>query len=346
MGLQIDDPSITSFIAVIQVGAIAALVIYLWSDIWRLATAWFRGLFDADGRRVPAYREAWMVIIGSLPIVLVGILGRDLIKGPLRSLWVVAVALIVWGGVMLVAEAVAKQNRHPIGHRAQGRADHRRHPGAGADPRHLPVRRHHLGRPDARPGPGLGRPATASCSASRPWSARRCWSCRTPSRGGGVGCLPTLVGTIVSFVTPTSRSPGCSGSSPGTPSGRSSGTAGRSARGLIVALAAGLDHRDGRAGVSPMTTVAAGPARPVHREHRRRARRAGARASLLDDTGRGQADGLRDRLRDGDDRPAGLLPAGALPAARRSRWPTRSGCRSRPTTGWPRWTTGSGPAAR
>ena len=52
-----------------------------------------------------------MVIIGSIPIVLVGVLGRDLIKGPLRSLWVVAIALIVWGGVMLVAEAVAKQNR-------------------------------------------------------------------------------------------------------------------------------------------------------------------------------------------------------------------------------------------
>lgn len=112
MGLQIDDPSITSFIAVIQIGAIAALVIFLRKDISRLLTAWFRGLRNAEARRDPSYREAWMVIIGSLPIVIVGVAARDLIKGPLRSLWVVAIALIVWGFVMLIAEAVAKQDRH------------------------------------------------------------------------------------------------------------------------------------------------------------------------------------------------------------------------------------------
>lgn len=112
MGLQIDDPSITSFIAVIQVGAIAALVIYLRKDIGRLFMAWVRGLPNPQARLNPSYREAWMVIIGSIPIAVVGVVGRDLIKGPLRSLWVVAIALIVWGFVMLVAEAVAKQDRH------------------------------------------------------------------------------------------------------------------------------------------------------------------------------------------------------------------------------------------
>ncbi len=112
MGLQIDDPSITSFIAVIQIGAIAALVIYLRKDIWRLLKAWVRGLGSAEARRDPSYREAWLVIIGSLPIAIVGVVFRDFIKGPLRSLWVVAIALIVWGVVMLIAEYVAKQDRH------------------------------------------------------------------------------------------------------------------------------------------------------------------------------------------------------------------------------------------
>lgn len=111
MGLTIDDPSITSFIAVIQVGAIGALIIYLRKDILRLARAWFRGLRLPEARTEPDYRIAWLTIIGSVPIVLVGLFGRELIKGPLRSLWVVAVALIVWGFVMLAAEAVAKQNR-------------------------------------------------------------------------------------------------------------------------------------------------------------------------------------------------------------------------------------------
>ena len=111
MGLSIDDPSITAFTAVIQVGAILAVVIFLWTDISRLLKAWFRGLPRADRRTDPDYRLAWLVIIGSLPIVVVGFLARDLISGPLRSLWVVAFALIIWGGVMLLAEAVAKQDR-------------------------------------------------------------------------------------------------------------------------------------------------------------------------------------------------------------------------------------------
>ncbi len=111
LGLSIDDPSVTAFTAVIQVGAIVAVIIYFWSDIVTLLRAWFRGLFDARRRSDPDYRLAWLVIIGSLPIVVVGYLGRHLVTGPLRSLWVVAFALIIWGGVMLLAEAVAKQDR-------------------------------------------------------------------------------------------------------------------------------------------------------------------------------------------------------------------------------------------
>ncbi len=112
LGLPIDDPSITAFTAVIQVGAIVAVLIYFWSDIVRLLVAWWRGLFDKERRTDPDYRMAWLVIIGSIPIVVVGFLARDLVSGPLRSLWVVATALIVWGFVMLLAEWVARQDRH------------------------------------------------------------------------------------------------------------------------------------------------------------------------------------------------------------------------------------------
>ncbi len=111
LGLSIDDPSVTGFTAVIQVGAILAVVIYFWKDIVTLVTAWARGLFTPENRSDPDYRLAWLVLIGSLPIVLVGFLARNLIAGPLRSLWVVAFALIIWGFVMLLAEAVAKQDR-------------------------------------------------------------------------------------------------------------------------------------------------------------------------------------------------------------------------------------------
>ncbi len=111
LGLEINDAAITAFTAVIQVGAILAVLIYFWSDISRLLKAWFTGLFSRADRSNPDYRMAWLVIIGSMPIVVIGFIGRDLIKGPFRSLWWVAGALIVWGIVMLVAEAVAKQDR-------------------------------------------------------------------------------------------------------------------------------------------------------------------------------------------------------------------------------------------
>lgn len=111
MGLQIDDPAVTAFTAVIQVGAIAAVLVYFAKDIARLGSAWFKGLFSASGRQNPDYKLAWYVIAGSLPICVVGILGKDLIKGPLRSMWVVAIALIVWAGVMAFAERAATQQR-------------------------------------------------------------------------------------------------------------------------------------------------------------------------------------------------------------------------------------------
>lgn len=111
LGYDISDPGITAFTAVIQVGAIFAVIIYFWSDISRLLVAWVRGLFDKAHRSNPDYRMAWLVIIGSLPIGIIGFLLRHIISDQLRSLWIVAFALILWGVVMLYAEAVAKQDR-------------------------------------------------------------------------------------------------------------------------------------------------------------------------------------------------------------------------------------------
>ncbi len=111
MGLPIDDPGVTAFTAVIQVGAIAAVLVYFWADIVRLAMAWFRGLAHAPARSEQGYRFAWYVIIGSIPIGIVGFLGKDIVAGPLRNLWFVVAALIVWSAVMWAAERVGRQDR-------------------------------------------------------------------------------------------------------------------------------------------------------------------------------------------------------------------------------------------
>ncbi|MFC7758570.1 undecaprenyl-diphosphate phosphatase [Catellatospora bangladeshensis] len=111
MGLPIDDPAVTAFTAVIQIGAIAAVLVYFAKDIGRLATAWGKGLVSAPARQEFDYKFAWYVIAGSIPIGIVGFLGRDLITGPLRSMWFVAGSLIVWSAVMAFAEYAATQTR-------------------------------------------------------------------------------------------------------------------------------------------------------------------------------------------------------------------------------------------
>jgi undecaprenyl-diphosphatase len=104
LGLTVDDPSITAYTAIIQMGAIAATVVYFFKDIVRLLGAWFRGLRNAEERTHHDYQLAWAVIIGSIPVGVVGFLGKDVIKTGLRSLWVVVAALILWSVVMWVAE--------------------------------------------------------------------------------------------------------------------------------------------------------------------------------------------------------------------------------------------------
>lgn len=111
LGYRIDDPSVTAFTAIIQVGAVLATVLYLRRDIWRVGMAWFRGLADQQQRKRD-YKFGWAVLIGSVPIGVIGLLFKDEIEGVLRSLWFVAGALILWSAVMWFADHRAKQNRH------------------------------------------------------------------------------------------------------------------------------------------------------------------------------------------------------------------------------------------
>jgi len=111
LGLKVDDPAVTSFTAVVQLGAILATLIYFRRDIVRLFSAWVAGLRDRSRRDDVDYRLAWFVIIGSIPVAVAGLALRNVITGPLRSLWVVAGALIVWSAVMVFAERRATQDK-------------------------------------------------------------------------------------------------------------------------------------------------------------------------------------------------------------------------------------------
>jgi len=95
--------------AVIQFGTILAVILYFSRDILRLITGFVRGLLARKPFGDPDSREAWYVIFATIPIVVVGILLKDLIEGVFRSTWIVTFQLVFIAILMQVAEAYAKR---------------------------------------------------------------------------------------------------------------------------------------------------------------------------------------------------------------------------------------------
>jgi len=116
LGMDIAAADVTAFTAIIQVGAIAAAILYFRKDIVRLAVGWVKGVFSPAARGTD-YRLGWAVIVGSIPIAVVGFALQSIIETTLRSLWVVAGALIAWSVVLWVADRHAA--RVSVGSRAQ-----------------------------------------------------------------------------------------------------------------------------------------------------------------------------------------------------------------------------------
>ncbi len=111
LGYSVDDPDVTAFTAIIQVGAVLATLIYLRDDFRRIVFALIRGMLRPGWRADPDWRFGWAVVLGSVPIGVVGLLFQDTIQTTLRSLWFVGAALIVWSGPMLYADRVGTQKR-------------------------------------------------------------------------------------------------------------------------------------------------------------------------------------------------------------------------------------------
>jgi undecaprenyl-diphosphatase len=111
LGFDIDAADITAFTAIIQVGAVAAAVIFFWDDLWGIIKSLLAGLADSRERSTRDFRFGLAVAVGSIPIAIVGLAFRHQIEGSLRSLWVVGTALIVWSGVLWLADRAATQQR-------------------------------------------------------------------------------------------------------------------------------------------------------------------------------------------------------------------------------------------
>ena len=106
---SMSKPALTAFIATIQLGTELAVLIYFWKDIVRIAKAFFVSIFR--GKRSADSKLGWLIIFGSLPVVVIGLAFKDLIENQLRNLWVVSLTLIVFGVVLALADRFGKQNR-------------------------------------------------------------------------------------------------------------------------------------------------------------------------------------------------------------------------------------------
>ncbi len=110
-GLSDKNSATTAFVATIQLGTEAAVLLYFAKDIWRLLSAFFVGIFNSKKRNNADYRMAWYVIIGSIPVALVGLIFKHFIETTVRNLWVIAMTMIVFGLVLLVADRIGNKEK-------------------------------------------------------------------------------------------------------------------------------------------------------------------------------------------------------------------------------------------
>jgi undecaprenyl-diphosphatase len=210
LGYKTDDKSVVAFTAVIQTGAIAAVVVYFFHDIVRIVGAWFRGLANPDARADRDYRFAWWVIFATIPLVIVGVAAKSLIDGPLASLWIVFVSLLAGSAYIWFAEqrsarlaASAAEGGPPL--RDEGQSTFRDAMTVGSS-QILALLLPGFSRSGASISTGLVR------GLDRVAATRLSFFLSIPALvgagayelkdavGGGIGAGPLIVGTVTSFV--------------------------------------------------------------------------------------------------------------------------------------------------
>jgi len=105
-----EDPG-AAFTAVIQLGTMAAVVIYFRKDLWTIGTTWIRSLFDSSLRSTHDAKMGWYILLGTLPVGVFGFIFKHQIETAARSLWLIGIVMIVFSLVMYAADKTAKRSR-------------------------------------------------------------------------------------------------------------------------------------------------------------------------------------------------------------------------------------------
>ncbi len=105
-----DDPG-AAFTAITQIGTELAVLLYFRHDIWSIIRTWVLSLRDKELRAEPDARMGWLIIIGSIPIVVLGLLFQDTIETTFRDLRIIAIALVVFSLVLYFADRIGSKQR-------------------------------------------------------------------------------------------------------------------------------------------------------------------------------------------------------------------------------------------
>src|SRR3954464_4696891 len=106
-----DDPG-AAFTAVVQLGTLAAVLVYFRRDLWNIASAWVRSVLARERQpQDPDARLGWYIVLGTIPIAVLGLAFKDPIEHQFRTLELVGSALVLFSFVMLRAEAVSRRDR-------------------------------------------------------------------------------------------------------------------------------------------------------------------------------------------------------------------------------------------
>jgi undecaprenyl-diphosphatase len=102
----------TSFIAVIQLGTLVSILVYFWKDLWNISKDFLLENFK-ERKGFPAQsfnsRTGWLIIIGTIPVAMIGLLFKDIIEGALtKNLYIIAGSLIGLAIILGIAERTAR----------------------------------------------------------------------------------------------------------------------------------------------------------------------------------------------------------------------------------------------
>lgn len=109
---ELSRPQLTAFIATIQLGTEIAVVAYFLKDIGRIGSSWLRWSVKPQSKMTSDTKLGWLIIIGTLPVVILGLSFRDFIENDVRNLWVIAYTLIGFGLLLGIADVLGRRTRN------------------------------------------------------------------------------------------------------------------------------------------------------------------------------------------------------------------------------------------